>query len=933
MSKGTGKGGGEGFERSGRDWAEFPDEGRGQVAEALGRLCCEVLRSKRGSRATGAAPRLSNGLFAGALAVLLPVSPVLAQQVVATEAAVAIDLPAGDLATAVGALARQVGIRIDDPDGLASDRQTKAVAGRLGWRAALERLLQGSGLAYRQVGERAVVLEPAASAGGGSRPSMPATGPNTLPATPGTAATDMAPVTVTGTRIRGGTTPSPVIAIDAQAIREEGFTDLGEVVRSVPQNFSGGQNPGVAGGATTGAGGLANQNLTGGSSLNLRGLGPDATLTLLNGRRLSYGGFVQAVDIGAIPVEAVDRIEILPDGASAVYGSDAVGGVGNVILQRDYEGVTAGLRYGGATDGGLATREATATAGTVWNSGGLIATWKAASLDPVYARQRRYTRTMAEPTTLYPESHLHSGLLSLHQSVGSAVELQLDALRTTRDQTQYPYNTRALPWYNVLAQASEATLVAPGVEVLLPGDWTLHVGAGWGRDRLISRQTRIALADGSRNPRSDDCYCNRSSSWEAGAEGPLFSLPAGDARIALGVGGRGTRFSQVQRLTDTVAIRGGDRSRHAYAEASVPLVGPDMGVRLVRRLELNLAARNEDYDSFGAVTTPKVGLLYSPGPDLTLKASWGRSFKAPTLFQRYWARQALLRPASDFGPGHAPGANVLMLGGGTPDLQPERATTRSATLAFHPDALPGLEAELTWFDIDYTDRVVQPITDPNGALENPDYARFISDAPTEQEQAAVIDGADLFYNLTGAPYDPATVVAVMYAGYANVARQRILGFDLSGSYRFDLGPGQLVIRGAASRLDSSQQAVPGADSQDIAGILFSPAKVKGRAGAVWTAGGWSMSGFANYTDGVIGPAAGGERKQSASFTTVDATVRYQTGAERGAWSGLDLSLSVQNLFDRAPPLYTPAQADFTPYDSTNYSAIGRFVSVSVSKRF
>src|SRR5690606_22511703 len=198
----------------------------------------------------------------------------------------------------------------------------------------------------------------------------------------------------------------------SEDIREQGFTDLGQVVRSVPQNFSGGQNPGVAGGATTGAAGLANQNLTGGSSLNLRGLGPDATLTLLNGRRLSYGGFVQAVDISAIPVEAVDRVEILPDGASAIYGSDAVGGVGNVILQRDYDGVAVGVRYGEATGGGRQTQEYTATAGTVWTSGGMIATYKGASTDPLFARQRGYTRQMADPSTLYAGSSLRSGLFS-----------------------------------------------------------------------------------------------------------------------------------------------------------------------------------------------------------------------------------------------------------------------------------------------------------------------------------------------------------------------------------------------------------------------------------------------------------------------------------------------------------------------------------------
>src|SRR5690606_38883231 len=200
----------------------------------------------------------------------------------------------------------------------------------------------------------------------------------------------------------------------------------------------------------------------------------------------------------------------------------------------------------------------------------------------------------------------------------------------------------------------------------------------------------------------------------------------------------------------------------------------------------------------------------------------------------------------------------------------------------------------------YTDRVVQPITDPNGALDNPDYVRFISSSPTVEEQAGVIDGAD-FYNLMGVPYDPAKVVAVMYANYANVARQRIRGLDLSASYRLDLGPGRLSLRGSASRLDSSKQATPDAASQQIAGMLFSPARVKGRAGAVWTQGGLTVSAFANYTSGVTGPLVGGGQGRSASFTTFDTTVRYETGPERGAWSGLELALSAQNLFNRAPP--------------------------------
>jgi outer membrane receptor protein involved in Fe transport len=94
----------------------------------------------------------------------------------------------------------------------------------------------------------------------------------------------------------------------------------------------------------------------------------------------------------------------------------------------------------------------------------------------------------------------------------------------------------------------------------------------------------------------------------------------------------------------------------------------------------------------------------------------------------------------------------------------------------------------------------------------------------------------------------------------------------------------------------------------------------------------SVSGFANHTGGVIGPAGDGMKK-SASFNTFDTTVRYETGPGRDMWSGLELALSAQNLFNREPPFYAPAQAAFPPYDSTNYSAIGRFVSLSVAKRF
>jgi outer membrane receptor protein involved in Fe transport len=744
-------------------------------------------------------------------------------------------------------------------------------------------------------------------------------------------ATNLESVQVTGTRIRGGSSPSPVITIGSEQVQQEGFTDLGEVIRSVPQNFGGGQSPGVAVGATLGSGGIANQNITGGSALNLRGLGPDATLTLLNGRRMSYGGFSQAVDISAIPVEAVDRIEIVPDGASAIYGSDAVGGVGNVILKRDYDGVMVGTRYGDATEGGMATHEYTVTAGTTWSSGGLIATYKDTSADPIYARQRDYAERMFDPTTLYPGSDLHSGLVSLHQAITDSVEFQLDALSTRRRQDIYPWNTGLTPYYYYVTPETTTSLVSPSVEISLAGDWTLSVGGSWGRDKDVYRQSRVDISTGVPTTLIRDCYCNNARSYEIGAEGSLFAMPGGDARLAVGAGDRKNEYVQSDYLTGTSTVRGDESSRFAYAEINLPLIGPDSGIGGVHRLDLTAAVRGEDYDSFGSITTPKLGLVYGPGSDFTLKASWGKSFKAPTLFQLHQAQTAELDTASFFGgSGYGPNATVLSLWGGNPDLGPERATTWTVSSAFHPEALPGLEAELTWFDIDYTNRVVQPITDYGHALDNPNYAQFVDDSPTVQGMEELLASTSTFLNDTGRPYHPGDVVAIMYAQYANVARQHIKGFDLSSSYRVDFGAEHLTLRGSATWLDSSQQNTAAQDAYDIAGTLFNPAKMKGRFGAAWNQGGFTVSAFVNYVSGITDNA---NEQKGASFTTFDTTLRYATDERSGALSGMELTLSVQNLFNRDPPLYAAATLDQPPYDSTNYSAVGRFVNLSVSKHW
>src|SRR3546814_6360668 len=121
-----------------------------------------------------------------------------------------------------------------------------------------------------------------------------------------------------------------------------------------------------------------------------------------------------------------------------------------------------------------------------------------------------------------------------------------------------------------------------------------------------------------------------------------------------------------------------------------------------------------------------------------MSASWGKSFKAPTLLHRYQTKSSYLYTASTAGgSGYAPDATVLMSYGGNADLEPERDRNWSASVAFHPHAVPGLEAELTWFDIDNTDSGVLPISKVAKALLNHNYATFLQFSHTSEPQAAL----------------------------------------------------------------------------------------------------------------------------------------------------------------------------------------------------
>lgn len=373
------------------------------------------------------------------------------------------DIPAQPLSSALVRFAEQSNLQILFSEEAVSGLTSRPLSGRRTPEAALAQMLPPGAPRIEIAGDRIVQAEP--------------------PARPQYAATETdEEIIVTGTRIRGAPPAgSNVLGLDREDIEERGRTTLQDVLQTMPQVYTGSQSE-----LTQLNSNAPNRNLALGSSVDLRGLGSDATLTLLNGRRLAPAGLGNFVDISAVPIAAIERVEILADGASATYGADAVGGVVNIILRRDLEGAETVVRYGGAE--GFDELGFSQTWGEAWSTGSIIAGYDYRQRDSLASSERsfaadsdlrryggtNFSRTNANPgniirvgaTTvsygipsgqdgtnltvadllpgqlnfqntqednfLLPEQESHSGFLSLRQDLTPDVEFFLDVLTSER---------------------------------------------------------------------------------------------------------------------------------------------------------------------------------------------------------------------------------------------------------------------------------------------------------------------------------------------------------------------------------------------------------------------------------------------------------------------------------------------------------------------
>ena len=185
--------------------------------------------------------------------------------------------------------------------------------------------------------------------------------------------------------------PEPVIVISADDIENAGFATVQEVLDTLPQNSGGGFDSQFVFGFTPSA-----------SAVDIRGFGVGRVLILLDGRRipvfpLAAGGTQNFVDLNSIPAAAIERIEILTAGASAIYGSDAISGVINVVLRKDVEGTTVNLRTSDTSDGGGAAQRVQLLHGITTNKSTTTLVMEYFDQDEIMAGDREYAANDVVP--------------------------------------------------------------------------------------------------------------------------------------------------------------------------------------------------------------------------------------------------------------------------------------------------------------------------------------------------------------------------------------------------------------------------------------------------------------------------------------------------------------------------------------------------------
>ncbi len=585
----------------------------------------------------------------------------------------------------------------------------------------------------------------------------------------GDAAVAETEIVVTGTLVRGiAPAGANVLATSSEDIEKTGASTVAQLLQTIPQlgSFNSLQQP------------LAASNEVAVNRPNLRSLpgfnntSGSTTLVLMNGHRLVGMGVTStSPDPDIIPPGVIERLEIVPDGGSAIYGSDAVAGVMNFITLKRFDGVKADASYGFADD--YWSWDANVTAGKDWGSGSLFVSYSFAKTDDVLGKDRDYIRQFpaassgytdlrcdpgniealagayspagvygvdggsvtqcdaSDYATVYPKSERHSVFAGLTQQLSDRLSVELTGYYTNRQ--TYAQNGPFRASQIIVPSFFKGTADALGIPAVtspfspfsfnagcmcflpaslnskdivqqadfqfgandanhsnieldtwgvtsewyydLDDNWRLRFTGNYGESitSLVSstfNQSALqnAITAGLFNPydpASSDAAAvgiitnfetyGRSrqdmTNFRAVVDGDLIDLPAGAAKLAVGVEYNRESFSaRLGQAVPGFEIGGADAQyvgstlvapansgvslfktrrnvKSIFGELVAPVIGTDAGMEL----NISLAGRYDDYSDVGDTFNPRFGATFKPVDWVSIHGAWGKSFNAPGL--------------------------------------------------------------------------------------------------------------------------------------------------------------------------------------------------------------------------------------------------------------------------------------------------------------
>ncbi|MEX3957452.1 TonB-dependent receptor plug domain-containing protein [Trinickia sp. EG282A] len=717
---------------------------------------------------------------------------------------------------------------------------------------------------------------------------------------------------------------SPVDVISGKALQATGQTNLRDALVQL--------SPAIARQQYAGDAALLTDALT------LHGLSPDHVLVLVNGKRRHSTANISldpgpqqgstGVDIDMIPVGLIDHIEILRDGASAQYGSDAIAGVINIILKSNTHGGSIDNTTGQTYKGDGLKQSNSASTGIALGENGFV------DLSAEYDRQNHTVRTgfdndfgtvpngLPNPIEGDPSSTREVVGFSAGYFVSDNVELygfgtyahrNAAAYQNIRSPSLLPavYPNGFTPQETINENDYSVTAGAKG-EHLFGWSWDLSTTYGGdyiGLGMVDSANTGLFAATGS-TPTSFRLGSLQNTQWTNNLDlsRPFhFALLPAPLNVSVGVEHRHETYA-VGAGEPASYLDGGAQALPGFAPVSASnnsrdVLGTyiDLSTRITPKWQIELAGRYEHYSDVGDTTNGKISTRYDFTPQIALRGSISTGFRAPSLAEEYFTNLNV-SPQSAQGLLAANSVAARLIGA-TP-LKPEESTNYDLGLVLNP--VQGLNVTIDAYQINIRNRIVAGGTASGAAA------------------IAAMQAAGIAIPSTV----PASAVSASY--FTNGASTRTTGLDLTSTYHSSFGPwGQVdwdlgvnVNNTSVTKVATGVNGQSTLNAQQIAWLSTATPKNKIIVGGTWRLDKWAVS----LHETRYGPTttqatyfSGPNAFSTTNFLEFHNSAKYITDLEvrYDITHHFQIAVGANNLFDAYPnKLPVIAQLEGLQYDGT-----------------